>query len=171
MKYFWSIIAAIIIIGGAWYVFSMDKGTEGAADMTVPAGTTGGDASSSQPSDTATAPTGTTGGIPAGTGIGVGVGVGATVPAVKEFVVEGSNFAFAPKELRVAEGTKVRIVFKNTGGTHDLVLDAFNVRTKILQGGASETIEFVANKKGTFEYYCSIGTHRQMGMRGNLIVE
>jgi plastocyanin len=36
---------------------------------------------------------------------------------------------------------------------------------------ASTFIEFVANKKGKFEYYCSVGEHRAMGMKGNLVVE
>lgn len=96
----------------------------------------------------------------------------ATNPATtKTFVVEGDNFKFAPAELRVKQGDTVVINFKNTGGFHDWVLDEFNARTKQLGDGASETITFVADKKGTFEYYCSVGQHRQMGMKGNLIVE
>ncbi|MEY4731380.1 MAG: hypothetical protein RL681_326, partial [Candidatus Parcubacteria bacterium] len=46
----------------------------------------------------------------------------------------------------------------------------FNAATKVLTDGQSETIEFVANKAGTFEYYCSVGSHRQMGMKGTLTV-
>jgi plastocyanin len=29
----------------------------------------------------------------------------------------------------------------------------------------------VADKKGTFEYYCSVGQHRALGMKGKLVVE
>jgi nitrite reductase (NO-forming) len=54
---------------------------------------------------------------------------------------------------------------------HTFVLDDFNVRTDILKSGSEETIEFGADKAGTFEYFCSVGDHRQKGMVGNLIVE
>ncbi len=56
-------------------------------------------------------------------------------------------------------------------GFHDLVIDEFNARTAQLQTGQSEIIEFVADQSGEFEYYCSIGSHRAMGMVGKLIVE
>jgi plastocyanin len=92
-------------------------------------------------------------------------------PAVKEFTIEGSNFKFNPAEIRVKKGDTVKITFKNTGGLHDWVVDEFNARTQRIQADESETIRFVADKAGTFEYYCSVGDHRQMGMKGNLIVE
>ncbi len=90
---------------------------------------------------------------------------------VKEFEVSGNNFAFSPTEIVVNQGDTVRINFTNSGGFHDLVIDEFNARTKQLADGGKETIEFVADKTGTFEYYCSVGKHREMGMVGNLIVK
>lgn len=90
---------------------------------------------------------------------------------VKEFTVSGRNFSFSPSQLRVKEGDTVKITFENTGGFHDFTIDEFNVKTKQIQDGQSETVEFVASKKGTYEYYCSVGRHRENGMRGNLIVE
>ena len=72
--------------------------------------------------------------------------------------------------MNVKKGDTVKITFKNTGGMHDLKIDGYTVGTKIIQGGAQETFQFVADKAGTFEYYCSVGTHRQMGMKGTLTV-
>jgi plastocyanin len=92
------------------------------------------------------------------------------IPAVKTFNVTGQNFSFAPSTMTVNKGDRVKINFTNQAGTHDLVVEGYNVRTKVLQGGQSETIEFTANQSGTFEYYCSVGTHRQMGMKGTLKV-
>jgi plastocyanin len=92
-------------------------------------------------------------------------------PGIKEFEVSGNDFAFDVKEITVNQGDTVRINFTNSGGFHDLVIDEFNARTKQLADGGKETIEFVANQTGTFEYYCSVGKHRQMGMVGNLIVK
>lgn len=89
---------------------------------------------------------------------------------VKTIEISGSNFKYAPNSVKVKEGDTVRIVFKNTGGFHDFVIDELNVKTKQLADGASETVEFVASKKGTFKYYCSVGKHREMGMEGTLVV-
>lgn len=91
--------------------------------------------------------------------------------AVKEFTVTGSNFVFDPAEIRVKEGDTVKINFKNSGGFHDWKIDEFNATTKVISSGQTDTVQFVADKKGTFEYYCSVGNHRAMGMKGNLIVE
>ena len=89
----------------------------------------------------------------------------------KEFTVAATPFIFSLSEIKVKKGDKVKIIFRNDKGIHDWVIDEFNVRTKVLQAGQSETIEFIADKTGTFEYYCSVNGHRQMGMKGNLIVE
>ncbi len=117
------------------------------------------------PATTNTENTGNTSG-----GINVSAGVTIT-PQVREFAVTGSSFAFAPNTMRVNKGDTVRITFTNSGGNHDWVIDEFNARTAVLAAGKSQTIEFVANKTGSFEYYCSVGTHRQMGMKGTLTVE
>jgi plastocyanin len=90
---------------------------------------------------------------------------------VKSFAVSGKPFSFTPSTLTVNKGDTVRITFTNEQGAHDWVIDEFNAQTKVLQAGQSETIEFVADKSGSFEYYCSVGTHRQMGMKGTLVVK
>jgi plastocyanin len=118
----------------------------------------------SGPSEAPTVPTPVTTGTPDGSFT--------TLPAsVKEFTVTGKNFSFEPKTLTVNNGDTVKITFKNVEGFHDLKIDEFNAATKQLQANKEETITFVANKTGSFEYYCSVGTHRQMGMKGALIVK
>lgn len=95
----------------------------------------------------------------------------ATSVPVVSFAVEGGMYYFNPKEIRVRQGDRVKITFTNVEGMHDLVIDEFNVRSKTIQAGESDTVEFLADKKGIFEYYCSVGKHRQMGMVGSLIVD
>ncbi len=95
-----------------------------------------------------------------------------TVGEVKEIVIDSSNFKFSTSEITVNQGDKVKIILKNGDGTHDLFLDGYKLKTKILnKPGEIDSIEFVASTKGTFEYYCTIGSHRAMGMTGNLIVK
>jgi len=90
---------------------------------------------------------------------------------VVEFDIRASNFKYDLSEIRVKVGDRVKINLTSEQGEHDLVIDELGVRSKILMDNESEVVEFVANEKGTFEYYCSVGQHRQMGMVGNLIVE
>lgn len=77
---------------------------------------------------------------------------------------------FSLAEMRVKKGDTVRVTVTNTAGTHDFVLDEFGVK-KDTPLNEPTVIEFVADKVGTFEYYCSKYNHRQLGQKGNLIVE
>ena len=74
-------------------------------------------------------------------------------------------------DIKVNEGDKVRIEFTSTEGFHDWEIDEFNAATEKVNAGSSSSVEFVADKKGTFEYYCSVGQHRAKGMVGKFIVE
>ncbi len=96
--------------------------------------------------------------------------------SVKTFELTGKNFRFMMngqenQDIKVRLGDIVRINFASTEGLHDWVVDEFNAATERVMAGNSTSVEFVADKKGTFEYYCSIGSHREQGMKGKLIVE
>ena len=89
----------------------------------------------------------------------------------KEFTLNASSFKFDMTEIRVKKGDTVKITLNNTGGMHDWVVDEFDARTKQITDGQTDTVTFVADQAGEFEYYCSVGNHRAMGMVGTLIVE
>lgn len=93
------------------------------------------------------------------------------VDGVKVFTINGSNFKFEPNMISVGKGDKVKIVFKNTGGFHDLVIDELGVKTKQIGANSEDLVEFTADKVGSFEFYCSVGNHRAMGMKGTLVVQ
>lgn len=90
---------------------------------------------------------------------------------VKEFKISGQNYSFSQDEIKVKKGDLVRIIFTSEQGFHDWVVDQFDIRTDQISAGQTTKVEFIADKTGTFEYYCSVGNHRQLGMIGNLIVE
>lgn len=94
-----------------------------------------------------------------------------TAAPVKSFTVSGQNFSFTPNAITVNKGDHVKITFTNAGGFHNLRLDEFKVSTDTIKTGESQTIDFIADQAGTFQYYCSVGTHRQMGMWGTLTVK
>lgn len=89
---------------------------------------------------------------------------------IKEYIIHGSSFKLDPPEIRVNEGETVRIIYVSDDIGHNLVIDEFNVRTNVISGGTSETLQFTADKKGTFDMYCSVGQHRGLGMEGKIIV-
>ncbi len=95
---------------------------------------------------------------------------------MKTFVVDSANLRFyidgiENPDIKIKQGDKVRIEFTSSEGFHDWVVDEFNARTEKINAGGSSSVEFVADKKGTFEYYCSVGQHKAKGMKGNLIIE
>lgn len=89
----------------------------------------------------------------------------------KTITLTGRNFSFSQNEIRVKKGDTVKVKLTAAEGFHDWVVDEFNAATQQVGTGATTEVQFVANKTGTFEYYCSVGSHRAMGMKGKLIVE
>ena len=94
-----------------------------------------------------------------------------TIAEVREFTISGQNFSFTPSSITVKKGDKVKITFKSIDGFHDFKIDEYGIATQQLKSPAEEVLEFTADKVGSFEYYCSVGTHRAMGMFGTLKVE
>lgn len=90
---------------------------------------------------------------------------------VKTINVEGGAFYYKPNEIRVKKGEKVKIVMKSVDMMHDFVIDELGVKSPIIKSGETGTVEFTADKAGTYEYYCSVGQHRAQGQVGKLIVE
>jgi carboxymethylenebutenolidase len=92
------------------------------------------------------------------------------------FDLTGENFRFmmdgdVNPTLRVKQGDHVRINLENTQGFHDWVLDEFDAATAQVWAPNATSVDFIADEAGTFEYYCSVGRHRENGMRGAFVVE
>lgn len=97
--------------------------------------------------------------------------MGAPGGEVFVFPMTAKNYSFGPAEIRVKKGSMVRVELSIEEGFHDWVLDEFGARTPQSGAGKTVTAEFVADRAGVFEYYCSVGKHRELGMIGKLIVE
>jgi len=87
------------------------------------------------------------------------------------FEIWGRNFAFSQNEIIVHEGDTVTINFTSNSWFHDWVVDEFDAATKQVSTGESTSVTFVADKAWSFEYYCSVGSHRSQWMVGTLIVK
>ena len=79
-----------------------------------------------------------------------------------------ANFLFNPKEITAKVGQPITIHFRNSG-FHTFTIDELGVNKTVSTG--SETVTFTADKKGRFPYYCTVGSHRALGMEGVLVVE
>lgn len=95
---------------------------------------------------------------------------GLSFGGIKQGTIEASNFKFVPDAISVDQGDTIIITIKNVQGIHDFVIDELEVKSKTLSEGQSEQITFVATKKGTFQFYSSVGQQRSMGMVGTIIV-
>lgn len=79
---------------------------------------------------------------------------------------------FQPRNIRVRQGQVVRLRLTSRDVTHGFYMPDFNIRQVAISPGKFTTVEFVADKAGTFPFYCNILCSMQHGsMNGKLIVE
>lgn len=91
---------------------------------------------------------------------------------VQEITLEVQEYSFSKESLTIKKGQKVRLTLVNKGKmSHDFVVERMNVTTELAGAGESVTVEFTISDAGTYNFYCSVGNHRAMGMEGKLNVE
>jgi heme/copper-type cytochrome/quinol oxidase subunit 2 len=93
------------------------------------------------------------------------------VEDIKVVEVVGGSFYFKPNEIVVKKGEKVKIVLNSADMMHDFVVDELAIKSSIVKSGETGEVEFIATEAGEYEFYCSVGNHKAMGMVGTLIVE
>ena len=84
--------------------------------------------------------------------------------------MEAGSFYYKPNVITAKKGERIRVVMKSVSMMHDFVIDELNVKSPIVKDGDTATIEFVADKTGSFEYYCSVGQHRARGQVGTITI-
>ncbi len=94
-----------------------------------------------------------------------------TTGQVVEIDMTAKQWEFIPSVITVNQGDLVRIKATSVDVPHGFALPEFGV-SEYLDPGQEVTIEFVADKKGTFTFFCNVACgqgHSQM--RGTLIVQ
>lgn len=89
---------------------------------------------------------------------------------IKVIEVEAGSFYFKPDMITVRKGEKVRINLTAVSMMHDFNIDELGVKVPITKSGSSAFVDFTPDKTGTFEYYCSVGSHRANGQIGKITV-
>lgn len=91
---------------------------------------------------------------------------------VTSLIVEASEMKFDKPVITIKAGQKISLKVKNIGQMpHDWVLEGTDIKTKMITKGSEETIEFSVEKPGEYIFFCSVGSHRKLGMEGKLIVK
>lgn len=90
---------------------------------------------------------------------------------VREFRITSKKYEFGPSSLHVKKGDHLRLVIAALDHDHGFRLDAFQIDKKI-EKGKTVTVDFTADKTGTFPFrcsnFCGLG---HGGMKGTLVVE
>lgn len=90
---------------------------------------------------------------------------------VKDFSMIAKKWQFDPSTINVKQGDRVRLKIKSIDVAHGFSLLDFNVNEN-LEPEKEVVVEFIADKKGEFSFFCSVycGTgHSEM--KGKLVVE
>lgn len=88
----------------------------------------------------------------------------------KVITMDAGSYYYSVKTIDVKKGQKVKIVMTSKDMMHNLNIDELNVHLPLTKAGETNTVEFTADKIGTFEYYCSVGQHRKLGQVGKITV-
>ncbi len=97
-----------------------------------------------------------------------------TLTALESGCPAGNTLCFDKSEIRVKQGDTVVLSAVNpaaNAGEHDVTIDEFGVHIHLHDPGDEGNTTFVADKAGTFTFYCSVLGHQAAGMEGSLIVE
>lgn len=92
-------------------------------------------------------------------------------PSIKEFTMTARQWKFDPETITVNEGDTVKLQITSVDVTHGFALSEFGIN-EFLEPGKTVNIEFIADKKGTFTFFCSVfcgSGHSEM--KGTLIVK
>jgi uncharacterized cupredoxin-like copper-binding protein len=89
-----------------------------------------------------------------------------------EVTVKMSEYIISPSVISIEEDKDATFVIKNLGfTTHNFVSEELGIYSGVIPPGESKTITVMANEPGEYDFYCSIGDHRNNGMEGVLIVK
>jgi len=90
---------------------------------------------------------------------------------VKEFTMTAKQWVFIPDTIKVKEGDNVVLNIKSIDVAHGIGILEFGVN-EYLSPGNTVKIEFTADKKGEFGFFCNVQCGAgHAGMRGKIIVE
>ncbi len=88
----------------------------------------------------------------------------------RAFALTARNYAFTPNRLEIIKDDLVSLTIEGVDQVHSFAIDEFRIAKRIAPG-TTVTIEFWADRVGSFSYYCNIAADPGCkAMRGTLVV-
>jgi heme/copper-type cytochrome/quinol oxidase subunit 2 len=92
------------------------------------------------------------------------------VPNRREFTVTAKDFHFSPSRLEVIQDDLVKLTVRSEDVAYSLTIDEYRVSKRVPAGGTT-TLEFRADRPGTFPFYSNLTNDSRHGdTRGELVV-
>jgi plastocyanin len=91
---------------------------------------------------------------------------------VNEIKVSVKEFSYNPSVITVNKGERVRITLTNDGAAdHNLSIQGIGITTKTIAPGQSDSTEFTPGVLGSFTFFCTVDSHKDLGLTGTLEVK
>ena len=91
-------------------------------------------------------------------------------PNRRDFTVTARDYRFSPDRLEVTQDDLVKITVQSQDVAYSWTIDEYRLSKRVPAGG-STSLEFRADRPGTFAFYSNMtNDQRHTGMRGQLVV-
>jgi len=91
-------------------------------------------------------------------------------PNRREFTLTARDFHFSPDRIEVGQDDLVKLTVQSADVVYSFAIDEYRVSRRVPAGG-SATLEFRADRPGTFPFYSDMKSDpRYAQMRGQLVV-
>jgi heme/copper-type cytochrome/quinol oxidase subunit 2 len=91
-------------------------------------------------------------------------------PNKREITLTARNYRFAPSRIEVRQDDLVKLTVQSEDNAYSVTIDEYRVSRRV-PAGASTTLEFRADRAGTFAFYSNLTNDaRHAQMKGELVV-
>ncbi len=91
-------------------------------------------------------------------------------PNRRDVTLTGHDYRFSPDRIEVAQDDLVKLTIRSDDFAYSVTIDAYRISRRVPAGGET-TLEFRADRPGTFPFYSNLTTDsRHSAMRGQLVV-
>jgi len=90
-----------------------------------------------------------------------------------KITIEMGEYYYKPSTITASPGQSVTVTLKNVGSLqHNLYIDAINATSEMVDPGKSADFTFTApSQAGSYDFWCTVAGHKELGMVGKLEVK
>lgn len=95
---------------------------------------------------------------------------------VQTVAITATDNKFSPSTFTVPPGQKIKVTLTNNGKKkHNIAFVLHNKEIVKLPNdigpGETGSLEFTSSGPGSYSYYCPVDLHRELGMKGTMVVK